>query len=67
MVRKGTVRLFHYLTLAADLLAAGLALTLAYLLRFSGWPVPVWHEVPAFSLYLQGLPVLLLVLVLCYH
>jgi exopolysaccharide biosynthesis polyprenyl glycosylphosphotransferase len=67
MVRKGTVRLFHYLTLAADLLAVGLALAAAYLLRFSGWPIPVWHDVPAFSLYLQGLPVLMGVLLACYH
>lgn len=67
MVRKGTARLFHYLTLASDLLAVSAALMAAYLLRFSGWPVPVWHDVPAFSLYLQGLPVLMLVLLACYH
>lgn len=67
MVRKGTARLFYYLTLGADLLAVSLALVLAYCLRFSGWPIPVWHEAPAFSLYLQGLPVLMLVLFLCYH
>ncbi|MEW6516868.1 MAG: undecaprenyl-phosphate glucose phosphotransferase [candidate division FCPU426 bacterium] len=67
MVRKGIVRLFHYLHLALDLLAVGLALTAAYALRFSGWPIPVWHDIPSFALYLQGLPVLMLVLLVCYH
>lgn len=67
MVRKGFAKLFHYLNLAADVLAVTVALTAAYFLRFSGWPVPLMHEAPLPALYLQALPVVLLIILICYQ
>lgn len=67
MVRQGFSKWFHRLTLLADALAVAAAVLAAYALRFSGWPVPVRHEVPALYLYLQALPVVLIVALLAYQ
>lgn len=42
-----------------------LAMTLAYVIRFSGWPIPLVHDVPNFHLYLSVYPVIGLVLLIC--
>ncbi len=67
MVRRGFARLFHRLNQFSDVLAISLAFLGAYALRFSGWPIPVHHETPAFGLYLQALPVVVLVAMISFH
>jgi exopolysaccharide biosynthesis polyprenyl glycosylphosphotransferase len=67
MVRKGIIRVFHYLNLTADTIAVVAALLAGYFLRFSGWPIPVMHEIPDLKLYLKALPVIVLVVVFCFH
>lgn len=61
MIRRGIIRGFHYLNLLADALAVGLALWLAYRLRFSGWPIPLLHDVPGARVYVLALPWVILV------
>jgi len=67
MVRRGISKIFHYLNLAADSLAVGVALLAAFFLRFSGWPIPVMHEIPSLQLYVQALPAVILVVLICYQ
>jgi FlaA1/EpsC-like NDP-sugar epimerase len=67
MVRQGFAKWFHRLTLASDAAACAAALIAAYLLRFSGWPIPVRGEAPAVALYWQALPVVLVVTLLAYQ
>jgi exopolysaccharide biosynthesis polyprenyl glycosylphosphotransferase len=67
MVRQGLTQLFHRLNLAADVLAVICALIGAYVLRFSGWPIAVLHEPPALRLYLQALPVVAAVVLVCFQ
>jgi exopolysaccharide biosynthesis polyprenyl glycosylphosphotransferase len=67
MVRQGFSKWFHRLTLAADALGVSAAVLAGYALRFSGWPVPVRHEVPGLDLYLQALPVVVAVTLLAYQ
>ncbi|MBN1595578.1 undecaprenyl-phosphate glucose phosphotransferase [candidate division FCPU426 bacterium] len=67
MVRKGISKAFHYLNILADSAAAASALIAAYYLRFSGWPIPVRHEKPEIALYLQALPVVVIVVLISYQ
>lgn len=67
MVRKGISLFFHYMNLGADILAGAGAILAAYAIRFSGWPIPVQYEVPALALYIQALPVVVLVLLISYQ
>ncbi|MCK5241781.1 undecaprenyl-phosphate glucose phosphotransferase [bacterium] len=67
MVRKGMTRLFHYFNIGADSIAAGSALVAAYFLRFSGWPIPVLHDPPAVKIYVHVVPVVILVVLICYQ
>ncbi len=67
MARQGMNKLFFNLTWMADLAGLWLAVTAAYFIRFSGWPIPLSHDVPALHLYLKAYPVLGLVLLLCYQ
>jgi len=67
MVRQGMTRLFHYFNMVSDAIAVSVALLLAYALRFSGWPVHFEGPVPSLTWYLQGLPVMVAVLLICYQ
>jgi exopolysaccharide biosynthesis polyprenyl glycosylphosphotransferase len=67
MVRQGMSRVFHYLNISADSIAAGCALVLAYYLRFSGWPIPLLHDPPSLTIYLKVIPVVILVVLICYQ
>ncbi|MCD4812989.1 undecaprenyl-phosphate glucose phosphotransferase [bacterium] len=67
MVHRGFSKNFYYLTFLADSIAAGAALLLAYALRFSGWPVPVTHDAPDLIIYLQTLPIVVLVVLVSYQ
>ena len=60
-------RLFHYFNIGADSIAAGSALVAAYFLRFSGWPIPVLHDPPAVKIYVHVVPVVILVVLICYQ
>ncbi len=65
MARQGLNKVFFNLTWMADLLALWLAVTAAYFIRFSGWPIPLSHDVPSLHLYLRTYPVIGLVLLMC--
>lgn len=67
MVRKGISLFFHYLNLGADVLAGAGAILAAYFIRFSGWPIPVQHDIPDLMLYIQALPVVVLVILISYQ
>ncbi len=67
MIRQGLSRLFHYLNLASDILVVCAAFLGAYYLRFSGWPIPLKYDVPALILYLQAMPIVIGVALICFH
>jgi exopolysaccharide biosynthesis polyprenyl glycosylphosphotransferase len=67
MARPGLAKIFKQLTFWGDALALSLALWGAYFLRFSGWPIPVFHDVPSIHWYLQAWPVVLVVVCLSFQ
>ncbi len=67
MIRQGLSKLFHFLNLAADIMVLSGAFVAAYALRFSGWPIPLRHDVPALILYLQALPIVIGVVLICFQ
>ncbi len=67
MARQGLGQTFKQLLVWSDALAVSLALGSAYLLRFSGWPIPVYHDVPSVLWYLQAWPVVLVVALLSFQ
>ncbi|NTV53722.1 MAG: hypothetical protein HGA76_12055, partial [Candidatus Firestonebacteria bacterium] len=67
MARQGLAKTFKQLNVWADALAISGALWGAYFLRFSGWPVPVYHDLPAVHWYLLAWPAVLLVALLSFQ
>jgi len=67
MARQGLAKTFNQLNFWADALAISGAFWGAYFLRFSGWPIPLFHDVPSVHWYLLAWPVVLLVALLSFQ
>jgi exopolysaccharide biosynthesis polyprenyl glycosylphosphotransferase len=67
MARPGLAKIFNSLNVWADALAISAAFLGAYALRFSGWPIPVYHDVPSAHWYLLAWPAVLLVTLLSFQ
>jgi exopolysaccharide biosynthesis polyprenyl glycosylphosphotransferase len=67
MIRQGLSKLFYYLNLGTDILVVSAAFLAAYYLRFCGWPIPLRHNVPEVTLYLQAMPIVIGVTLICFQ